>query len=250
MNAKRSLRSFPFSSMICEFWLAKRIWMKWVLIPFLLATSWIQRSIQIAQSTYPSSCTFPPVLTLVKSLLADTSYCVQPVGYISTYPGRLTDNGYFFFSIPCWFAIKTCTLESCLKSRVSKSIFPKCVRNLLTCHSHTGYGGTTVTAIQPDSTSSLAFTPFSNIYANPTGTPIPIANGTRLDCVSYSWLFNTSSLDCWSWAAANGLSSEELVAWNPSLGNATEAKADAIYDYPCTPAVSSSYCVALAYDSE
>ncbi|CZR61077.1 uncharacterized protein PAC_10973 [Phialocephala subalpina] len=140
----------------------------------------------------------PEINSNCTNLLEDTSYCVQPVGYISTHPG---------------------------------------------------YGGTTVTAIQPDSTRSLASTPFSNIYANPIGTPIPIANGIRLDCVSYSWLFNTSSLDCWSWAVANGLSSEELVAWNPSLGKTTEAKADATYDYPCTPAISSSYCVALAYDT-
>ncbi|KAH7420080.1 hypothetical protein BKA64DRAFT_563224 [Cadophora sp. MPI-SDFR-AT-0126] len=129
------------------------------------------------------------------NLQANVSYCVQPVGYISTYPG---------------------------------------------------YGGTSLTSIQPDSTSSVAYTPFSNIFASPTGTPIPLANGTRQDCVSYTYLRNNSVLDCWSWAAANGLTSEELVLWNPSLGNGTEADADATYDYDCTPSVSQSYCVALA----
>ncbi|KAL3421595.1 LysM domain-containing protein [Phlyctema vagabunda] len=138
----------------------------------------------------------PEVNTNCTNLLADVSYCVQPVGYISTYPG---------------------------------------------------YGGTTSSSIQPDTTKSVAYTPFSNIYANPTGTPIPLANGTRVDCVSYSYLLNNTVLDCWSWAAANGLSSDELVLWNPSLGNGTEENADATYNYPCTPAVSESYCVALAY---
>lgn len=130
------------------------------------------------------------------NLWLNAYYCVQPVGYISTYPG---------------------------------------------------YGGTpTRDPIEPIKATSLPN--IGDILANFTETQplIPIANQTRLDCSSYIWFDNltdNAAADCWSLAQVRGITAEEFILWNPSLGT-QDSSSD--YAYPCTVSASTSYCIGLA----
>ncbi|UKZ58866.1 uncharacterized protein TrAtP1_000188 [Trichoderma atroviride] len=150
-------------------------------------------------------------------------YCVEPVGYISTYPGYLP----------------TATTKP--------------------------FNQTSATSLPYDGDPWARFSSNSSV--------IPIANGTRVDCYSYVYVKNlTENLfaDCWSMASMYEITREELVLWNPSLGNdgssgsnlsGAEASQVAssiaipttapssittnLYTYPCTVAANISYCVAL-----
>ncbi|KAL6811041.1 hypothetical protein GGI42DRAFT_339846 [Trichoderma sp. SZMC 28013] len=150
-------------------------------------------------------------------------YCVQPVGYISTYLGY------------------------------------------------------DPTAIAPpfDQTPSTSLPKIDNPLANwpVSDSIIPIANNTRKDCYDYIYVNNTNTTenlaaDCWNLAWAYGITREELVLWNPSLGKddtsfstpvpeessciaspTTVSKSSSVsvdkYTYPCTLAANTSYCVLL-----
>lgn len=133
------------------------------------------------------------------NLWLDAYYCVEPVGYISTYPG---------------------------------------------------YGGSPTTEpFVPTNATSLP--DIGNGWANFTETQptIPIANQTRVDCSSYIWFDNltdNAATDCWSLAQVRGITAEEFVLWNPSLGTQENTTTSSDYAYPCTVAASSSYCIGLS----
>ncbi|PKK46870.1 hypothetical protein CI102_8376 [Trichoderma harzianum] len=150
-------------------------------------------------------------------------YCVQPVGYISTYPGY----------------------------------------------------GPSATAPLFNQTPSTSLPKIDNPLANwpVNDSIIPIANNTRKDCYDYIYMNNTNTTenlaaDCWNLAWAYGITSEELVLWNPSLEKndtsfSTPAPEESSciasptavssgssvsvyrYTYPCTLAANTSYCVLL-----
>jgi hypothetical protein len=119
---------------------------------------------------------------------------------------------------------------------------------MLKIGSYPGYGGSTTSSIQPASTTSLIYTAFGSIFANPTGVAIPIANDTRTDCAFYKWVYNSTAIDCWGWATAYGITNQELVLWNPSL-NPNPETFPSSFNYTCTLATSASYCVGLAYST-
>ncbi|KAL7902726.1 carbohydrate-binding module family 50 protein [Trichoderma sp. SZMC 28014] len=150
-------------------------------------------------------------------------YCVEPVGYISTYPGYLP------------------TATTTPFNQISATSLP--------------YAGD----------------PWAKFSSK--SSVIPIANNTRVDCYSYAYVTNlTENLfaDCWNMASMYGITREEMVLWNPSLGNdgslgsnlsgaeASEVAASIAipttapsltttnpYAYPCTVAANISYCVEL-----
>ncbi|KAJ5175399.1 uncharacterized protein N7482_001276 [Penicillium canariense] len=164
----------------------------------------------------------PEVFTNCTNLQKDVYYCVEPVGYISTYPG---------------------------------------------------YGGST-TGIPAFTRISMTDVPFPTRSYISGGYPvIPIANGTRTDCMEYAWFHETQfpgqeiELDCWNIAMFYEITGEEFVLWNPSMaknGTRTSSSSKALislvsatpsaspmvlpssYNYPCTVSQSTSYCVAIS----
>ncbi|KAH7148159.1 hypothetical protein DER46DRAFT_564771 [Fusarium sp. MPI-SDFR-AT-0072] len=140
------------------------------------------------------------------NLLAGVYYCVQPVGYISTYPGY--------------------------------------------------DGSSTRPPIQPMSATTLPNPPAKT--NKPALSVIPIANGTRKDCVKYTYMTNITDnpvADCWSLCNLWDQSPQDFILWNPSLAESkdaetfeatTEEPAVNLYTYPCTLSANSSYCVMLA----
>ncbi|KAM0346568.1 hypothetical protein ACHAP4_011664 [Fusarium culmorum] len=161
----------------------------------------------------------PQVWRNCTNLWLDYSYCVKPVGAISTYPG---------------------------------------------------YGGTAA----PSATSRPFKKTESTDQSSHNGTDpldrfpstdgiVPIANGTRLDCVEYYWTENTTdnlAADCWALTAIYGIEPEGFILWNPSLTDADKTEEDFDADapsatgtmtyrndfaYPCTVSSSVSYCVGL-----
>ncbi|POS72694.1 hypothetical protein DHEL01_v208910 [Diaporthe helianthi] len=133
------------------------------------------------------------------NLWLNAYYCVEPVGYITTYPG---------------------------------------------------YGGTpTREPIEPIKATWLP--DIGDILANYTQTQpiIPMANQTRVDCGSYIWFDNltdNAAADCWSLAQVRGITAEEFILWNPSLGTHDSGVSSNDYAYPCTVSASTSYCIGLA----
>lgn len=134
-----------------------------------------------------------------------------------------------------------------------------CVKPVGYISTYPGYGGTPTTKpfVQTNATS---LPDIGDILANFTETQpiIPLANQTRVDCSSYIWFDNltdNAAIDCWSLAQARGITSEEFILWNPSLGeNSTSGTTTAVesssattnaYAYPCTLSASTSYCVNL-----
>ncbi|PTB40686.1 carbohydrate-binding module family 50 protein [Trichoderma asperellum CBS 433.97] len=149
-------------------------------------------------------------------------YCVEPVGYISTYPGYLP----------------TATTKP--------------------------FNQTSATSLP------YAGDPWAKFSSNVS--VIPIANNTRVDCYSYTYVTNLTenlSADCWNLAMFYDITPEELVLWNPSLGDDSSSGSNVVsdetsriasaiavpttasslitnpYTYPCTLAANISYCVAL-----
>ncbi|KAJ9491845.1 hypothetical protein VN97_g1401 [Penicillium thymicola] len=160
----------------------------------------------------------PEVWTNCTNLELAVYYCVEPVGYISTY---------------------------------------------------SGYGGSSTEAFTTVSMTSVAF-PTSN-YPSGGRTSIPIANGTRKDCIDYTWYgaveypAQMKALDCWQVSLFYNISPEEFILWNPSMAKngtqgsssqsgsggtttsaAVESDLPSSYNYPCTVSPSSSYCVAIS----
>ncbi|KAF5697167.1 peptidoglycan-binding lysin domain-containing protein [Fusarium mundagurra] len=140
------------------------------------------------------------------NLLAGVYYCVQPVGYISTYPGY--------------------------------------------------DGSSTRPPIQPMSATTLPNPPAKT--NKPALSVVPIANGTRNDCVKYTYIRNiTDNPVANSWSLCNlwDQSPQDFILWNPSLAESkdaetfeatTEKPAVNPYTYPYTLSANSSYCVMLA----
>ncbi|KAL5341277.1 hypothetical protein BJX70DRAFT_65100 [Aspergillus crustosus] len=105
---------------------------------------------------------------------------------------------------------------------------------------------------------------------SPNSQVIPISEGTRKDCYEYEW-FATDPLtritgsedeitDCWNHMSVYDTTPKELLSWNPSLEKQRPAVDEPVtrtvggqpvtyyHDsdvFPCTLAISISYCVKL-----
>ncbi|KAL3479631.1 hypothetical protein BJX99DRAFT_244778 [Aspergillus californicus] len=150
---------------------------------------------------------------------------------------EITLDDFLFLNVQVW---QNCT-------NLMKDYY-YCVRPVGYITTYPGYGGSATT--EP-----FVQTPSTPVPENPladysSSQPvIPIANDTRRDS------------DCWSLAGIVDISGEELILWNPSLGeNSTSIGPPSTittnsitltvisnsYAYPCILAESTSYCIAVA----
>ncbi|KAL9474230.1 hypothetical protein ACSS6W_008610 [Trichoderma asperelloides] len=126
-----------------------------------------------------------------------------------------------------------------------------CVRPVGAISTYIGYGGA-----QTNNTTwvelSMKSVPRRDIMASfRTDKPmIPMANGTRRDCILYFWLEDDNT-DCLGWSYQAETSLEEFMLWNPSLREDKKKihSSGSNNPQPCTLSASSSYCLLLTSPS-
>ncbi|KAH7009491.1 hypothetical protein EDB80DRAFT_891746 [Ilyonectria destructans] len=159
-----------------------------------------------------------------------------------------------------------------------------CVQLVGQISTYAGYGGSSTRP--PFVKTPTTEVPYVDLLAGypSSDAVIPLANKTRVDCYSYIWFpefTNEEAADCWLLAMTFGVEreSQDFVLWNPSIardsqllnelcGCADDAETTAAdtaqvatssvatettsidFDYSCTLATSSSYCVLLSEPTE
>lgn len=157
----------------------------------------------------------PEVNANCTNLWLKTSYCVAPVGSISTYPGYGP----------------TTTSTAAFTPMVGT---PIPVRNLTSSNS-----------------TNAVYVPIANGTRTDCWSYFWVNSTALTQIASALNASSLSSMSCWDVARSSNLDRQQFILWNPSLAqNQTDFESNATttgaFDYQCTLAASQSYCVQLA----